>query len=177
MFWFIYGGDLQGNLYNTISLVLPGWLFIALIISASFIDFEHQIIPDKINLVGVLFGLILSFIFPIFPTSFMGFDSNQLFGLSGDSHLVASLHSIIGGIAGFLLIYFVVILGRIAFGSKVLSKNISGKWFIKAGVDNPLLNYDNTDMGFEDIYFVGTEKLIFDTQEVVINCRKIKTRG
>ena len=44
IFWFIYGGDLQGNLYNTISLVLPGWLFIALIISASFIDFEHQII-------------------------------------------------------------------------------------------------------------------------------------
>ena len=30
-------------------------------------------------------------------------------------------------------------------------------------------------MGFEDIYFVGTEKLIFDTQEVVINGRKIKT--
>ena len=174
-FWFIYGGDLQGNLYNTISLVLPGWLFIALIISASFIDFEHQIIPDKINLVGVLFGLIFSFIFPIFPTSFMGFDSNQLFGLSGDSHLVASLHSIIGGITGFLLIYFVVILGRIAFGSKVLSKNISGKWFIKEGVDNPILNYDNKDMGFEEIYFVGTEKLIFDTQEVVINGRKIKT--
>ena len=173
--WLIYGADFQGNIYYTISLVLPGWIFIALIISASFIDFEHQIIPDKINLIGVLFGLTCAFFIPIIPSAFMGLESNKFFGLSCDMQLCSLLHSLFGGVTGFLLIYLVVILGRIVFGSKVLSKNSSGKWIIKEGAENPILIYDNKDIGFEDIYFVGTEKLIIDTKEVVINGELVKT--
>ena len=46
---------------------------------------------------------------------------------------------------------------------------------IKEGAENPILIYDNKDIGFEDIYFVGTEKLIIDTKEVVINGELVKT--
>lgn len=39
-------------------------IFIAALICISFIDLEHQIIPDVISLPGILIGFILSFFFP-----------------------------------------------------------------------------------------------------------------
>ncbi|XHR26996.1 MAG: prepilin peptidase [Chthoniobacteraceae bacterium] len=46
------------------TLALPLWIFLALLISATFIDFDHFIIPDEITLGGTAAGLLLSAIFP-----------------------------------------------------------------------------------------------------------------
>jgi leader peptidase (prepilin peptidase)/N-methyltransferase len=55
--WLKYGD------YNPyIAIVIS--LFIALLIVASFIDFEHFIIPDEITIGGIAFGLIVSVVLP-----------------------------------------------------------------------------------------------------------------
>ena len=63
--WLIYALPLSGQFQVTYYLVLPGWLLISLLVSASLIDYEHQIIPDALNIVGLIAGLIFAIIFPI----------------------------------------------------------------------------------------------------------------
>lgn len=43
------------------------WVFVALLVCVSFIDFDHQIIPNKISLPGIVVGFVLSFLLPGMP--------------------------------------------------------------------------------------------------------------
>src|SRR2546423_472461 len=45
-------------------LALAYWVFVALLIVATFVDFEHFIIPDEITLGGIAAGLVASAIVP-----------------------------------------------------------------------------------------------------------------
>ena len=81
-------------------------LFLSGLIAATFIDFEHFIIPDEITMGGVVVGFLCSFLVP------------QLHGVSAST---ASLVRSLGGIAvGGGLIYFVLRLGKLLFGREKL---------------------------------------------------------
>ena len=45
-------------------LVLPYWIFTGLVIVATFIDFDHFIIPDEITIGGTVAGVLLSVVVP-----------------------------------------------------------------------------------------------------------------
>lgn len=45
---------------GNVAFVLPLWVFVALLIVATFIDFEHLIIPDEITLGGAIAGVMLN---------------------------------------------------------------------------------------------------------------------
>ncbi len=45
-------------------LALPYWIMVALFVVATFIDFEHFIIPDEITIGGTVAGVLLSFAIP-----------------------------------------------------------------------------------------------------------------
>jgi len=80
------------------------WIYSLLafsLIVVTFIDLEFQIIPDRISLVGIFIGIILSVVFP----SLM----NAL------TWKKALLNSIIGALAGGGLIYLTGVLGQLAF--------------------------------------------------------------
>src|SRR5215217_2702001 len=58
------------------NVAIAYWVLISLLIAATFIDFEHFIIPDEITLGGVVVGILCSFFVPAMhattsPTSSM----------------------------------------------------------------------------------------------------------
>jgi leader peptidase (prepilin peptidase)/N-methyltransferase len=85
-------------------IAIAYWVFISLLIVATFVDFEHFIIPDEITLGGVAAGIIASFILP----SLMSTDRRLLaVGISAGS---AAL--------GYAILWLVLEGGKIAFGKK-----------------------------------------------------------
>jgi leader peptidase (prepilin peptidase)/N-methyltransferase len=80
------------------------WLFLSLLIAASFIDFDHLIIPDEITLGGTAAGLVCSACIP------------PLVGAS--VWWQGFLLSLFGAAAGFFLLWGVVELGKVTFGRK-----------------------------------------------------------
>ena len=88
-------------------LALPYWIMAALFIVATFIDFEHFIIPDEITIGGTVAGVLLSFAIP----TLQGQESN----------VAGGLWSLVGAGAGFGALWLVVQLGKMAFGKKRLT--------------------------------------------------------
>ena len=85
-------------------LALPLWILLGLMIAATFIDFEHFIIPNEITWGGVGAGLLLSLAFPAM--------------MDTDSHLMGLLWSAAAAAAGYATLWLVVELGKKAFGKK-----------------------------------------------------------
>jgi leader peptidase (prepilin peptidase)/N-methyltransferase len=85
-------------------LALPYWVLLSLFIVATFIDFEHFIIPDEITIGGAVAGVGLSFALPLM--------------MGANSHLAALLWSVVGAAAGYGLLWGVVEAGKLAFGKK-----------------------------------------------------------
>ena len=89
------------QVYGT-PLALAYWSFVALIVAATFIDFEHFIIPDEITWGGTILGCLLSFAIP------------QMMHVSRG--WISGLLSMVGAVFGFLLLLAVVEGGKLAFG-------------------------------------------------------------
>ncbi|MBI3009121.1 MAG: prepilin peptidase [Candidatus Omnitrophica bacterium] len=77
------------------------------LIAATFIDFEHQIIPDEITLGGLVVGLILSIIYPALHS----ISSSTVWHNLG----LSLLQSVIGMIAGGGSIYLIGVIGTWLF--------------------------------------------------------------
>jgi len=80
------------------------WIFISLLIAATFIDFEHFIIPDEITLGGTAAGVVACFIVP------------QL--MMTDERWVALVTSVASAALGYALLWLVLEGGKLAFGKK-----------------------------------------------------------
>ena len=85
-------------------LAIPYWILVSLLVVATFIDFEHFIIPDEITWGGVAAGVVLSFAIP------------TLHG--ADSNLMGGVWALVGAVAGYFTLWAVVELGKKAFGKK-----------------------------------------------------------
>ena len=80
------------------------WVYSLLVFSlivVTFIDLEFQIIPDRVSIVGIFLGIILSIIFPGLQSAF--------------TWQRAFLNSILGALAGGGIIYLTGVLGQLAF--------------------------------------------------------------
>lgn len=95
------------NSIDTVGLggVVALWVLVALLISATFIDIDHFIIPDSITIGGLVVGLIASFCFPKLHYPFH--EEVMWRGL---------VQGCIGAAIGFAMLYLVVLLGKFAFG-------------------------------------------------------------
>ncbi len=80
------------------------WLFLSLLIVATFIDIEHFIIPDQITIGGAVCGLAASAVFP------------QM--MDAETPWWSLAWSLIGASIGFGILFAVVELGKLAFGRK-----------------------------------------------------------
>jgi leader peptidase (prepilin peptidase)/N-methyltransferase len=85
-------------------LAFPYWILVSLFVVATFIDFEHFIIPDEITWGGVAAGVVLSLAMP----ALQGVDSN----------LMGGVWAVIGAASGYFTLWGVVELGKKAFGKK-----------------------------------------------------------
>jgi leader peptidase (prepilin peptidase)/N-methyltransferase len=87
---------------SSAALALVYCVFLAGLIAATFIDFEHFIIPDEITLGGVMAGVVFSFVLP---------------RLQGRATMVESvLQSLLGAGVGAGVVYAVLRLGKWLFG-------------------------------------------------------------
>jgi leader peptidase (prepilin peptidase)/N-methyltransferase len=80
------------------------WIFIALIIAGTFIDFEHFIIPDEITIGGTIAGFVAAIAVP------------QL--MNTDHRLNAFFTSAASASLGYLLLWLVLEGGKLVFGRK-----------------------------------------------------------
>lgn len=80
------------------------WVFISLVIAATFIDFEHFIIPDQITIGGAITGIMASVLVP------------QLMGT--DSRVGALVRSVLAAALGYIILWIILEAGKIAFGKK-----------------------------------------------------------
>src|SRR5471030_1656743 len=85
-------------------IALAYWVFVSLLVAATFIDFEHYIIPDEITIGGTVAGVLASLALP----ALMG----------EDSRLRAVAYSLGAAVLGYALLWFVLEAGKRAFGKK-----------------------------------------------------------
>ena len=85
-------------------VALAYWVFVALLIAATFIDFEHFIIPDEITLGGVAAGVVASLLVPAL--------------MMPDTRWLALLTSLGSAALGYAALWLVLQGGKLAFGKK-----------------------------------------------------------
>ena len=90
-------------------IAIAYWVFVSLLIIATFVDFEHFIIPDEITLGGTAAGIVASFILPAL--------------MSASSRWGAALMSILSALLGYGLLWIVLEAGKLAFGKKNIQLN------------------------------------------------------
>jgi leader peptidase (prepilin peptidase) / N-methyltransferase len=129
-------------------------IFLAGLIAATFIDFEHFIIPDEITIGGMAVGFVLSFLCP---------------KLHDQVTVQASMkESFLGIVAGAGLIYFILRVGKLLFGRQKLTLPSEGKIiFTETSVLLP-----DKEIPFEEIFYrkSDTIKLRARTVELVDRC-------
>ena len=127
-------------------LALPYWIMAALFVVATFIDFEHFIIPDEITLGGTAAGVLLSFAIPT---------------LHGEtSNLAGGLWSLAGAGAGFGALWLVTRLGKLAFGRKrvVFAAPAALSW-VRRDEEADFVVGDEK-MLWSDFFYRGTEQVL-----------------
>jgi leader peptidase (prepilin peptidase)/N-methyltransferase len=80
------------------------WVFVSILVVATFVDLEHFIIPDQITIGGTIAGIIGSFFVP------------EL--MNADTRLAAVIRSALAAALGYVILWIVLEGGKIAFGKK-----------------------------------------------------------
>jgi len=80
------------------------WVFVSILVVATFVDLEHFIIPDQVTIGGTVAGIVASFLVP------------QL--MSADTRLAAIIRSALAAALGYVVLWIVLEGGKVAFGKK-----------------------------------------------------------
>jgi leader peptidase (prepilin peptidase) / N-methyltransferase len=146
--WLTYGPDLARTLVYS--------LFLAGLIVATFIDYEHLIIPDEITIGGMVAGFVCSFLMPSLQgqTSFTG----------------AMKFSLLGMGLGAGLIYGIVRAGKLVFGRQKVALPGDGRIiFSETAVHLP-----NETIPYEEVFYRKSDviSLRARTVELADRCYK-----
>jgi leader peptidase (prepilin peptidase)/N-methyltransferase len=117
----------------------------SLLMVATFVDLEHFIIPDEVSLGGVVLGLVWSTVVPV-----MHAEAGALGG---------AIAGLVGGVAGYGILWMVVEGGRMAFGRRRLRfvKPAQVEW-VRNG-EEACLKVDGESMDWGEFFFRETEVL------------------
>ncbi|MDD5198599.1 MAG: prepilin peptidase [Terrimicrobiaceae bacterium] len=130
-------------------------LFAALLITATFIDFEHYIIPDRITLGGTAAGIALSAALP------------ALMGVA--SHWQAALLSVAGAVLGAGLLWLVVEAGKLAFGRKRIAPPEPQPFRFEPDPENPRLVIGEESWPWQEIFSRESDALLIECEHAVLN--------
>jgi leader peptidase (prepilin peptidase)/N-methyltransferase len=141
-------------------IVLMYATLLAGMIAATFIDFEHYIIPDEITIGGVVVGLLCS----LYPA------------LHGQSSVWASFwQGLLGAGVGWGIVYAIVRLGKLMFGRQRVELPLDAKIvFSESAVHLP-----DQDIPFEELFYRQSDEIIMQarTLELIDRCyRDVKVR-
>lgn len=141
-------------------LALPLWTLVGLLVVATFIDFEHFIIPDEITWGGAVAGVLLSLAIP------------TLHG--ADSAVTGGLYALLGAAAGYFALWGVVEAGKLAFGKKrvAFEKPQPFTWTRRDQEADFVVGEDK--MLWSDFFVRGSERLAMHCSEVEIDGQRFK---
>jgi leader peptidase (prepilin peptidase)/N-methyltransferase len=132
-------------------LAFPLWVLLGLLVVATFIDFEHFIIPDEITWGGVGAGVALSILFP---------------GLMGtESRLMGGGWSLAAAAAGYCTLWAVVEAGKLAFGKKRIALEAEEEFVWKRDGDDAELRTGEERMRWSEIFSRETDALLMEVTE------------
>ena len=138
------------------ALALVVCLVMAGLIAATFIDFEHLIIPDEITIGGLVAGFVFSFFIP---------------ALHDDASVAASLkQSLLGMAVGAGIVYLIVRLGKLAFGRQKLALPAETRIvFTETAVQLP-----DRAIPYEELFYRPSDTIVLQarTVELVDRCYK-----
>ncbi len=129
-------------------------LLASLLIVATFIDFEHFIIPDEITWGGVLAGLGCCALFP----TLMG----------TDNHLVAILLSLAGAAVGYFTLWGVVEGGKMLFGKKRIGFDKAEKFNWRRKDDDATLMLGDETITWSELFARPNDKLTIEVSSPAI---------
>jgi leader peptidase (prepilin peptidase) / N-methyltransferase len=135
----------------TLALALVYAVFLAGLICATFIDFEHFIIPDEITLGGIVVGFAASFLLP------------ALHGVRTPAQ--GMVQSLLGTVIGAVVIYTILRLGKLLFGRQKVKLPPDTKIvFTETSVCLP-----DREIFYEDIFYRKSDaiRLHAQTMELV----------
>lgn len=128
------------------------WIFLSLLIVATFIDLEHLIIPDEITLGGIGIGLILSALAPSLHQEAIWW-RGLLDGLAAAAF-------------GYFLVWGIVEAGKLAFGKKRLKLDPAEAFVLKVEEDNAWLQLGEDSLPWEDIFSRPSDELILECTDL-----------
>jgi leader peptidase (prepilin peptidase)/N-methyltransferase len=147
--WLSFGGQ-------SVPLALIYCFFLAGLIAATFIDFQHFIIPDEITIGGMVVGFICSFFFPL---------------LHEVTSVQASLkQSLLGLGVGAGIIYLILRIGKLVFGRHKLALPAETRIvFTETGVQLP-----DRAIPYEEVFYRQSDTIMLRarTVELVDRCYK-----
>jgi len=136
------------------------WLFVSLLIAATFIDIEHFIIPDEITWGGTAAGILLSAALPAL--------------MQTSSRLEALGLSVAGAALGYGLLWLIVELGKLAFGKKRHAFPEPEPFSIKQDGEQIFLTVGGEKLPWEEIFYrLDKDVLVVDCAKAVVGQREV----
>lgn len=146
---------------------LPLAVFVSLLVVATFIDFEHYIIPDEITKGGTVAGIVFSLLVPQLH--------RQVFG-SLNGHLMAGAWSAAGAGLGFGLLWLISVLGKAAFGKKTLKYEPAAtlEWHHDQEKESAKLKVGDEEMPWDDLFTNDRDMLELDCERFVFEGKTVE---
>ena len=157
--WFAFGRQ-------SVALVLVYALFISGLIAATFIDFEHLIIPDEITLGGIVVGVVCSLLVPsLHPSDAFSADHRLRSAL-----LNSFCNSILGLALGGGVIYAIVRIGKLFLGKQKFALPAETKIIFS----ETALFFEDKELAYEDVFYRQSDVITLQarTLELVDRCYK-----
>ena len=145
--WLVFGRQSAG-------LALVYAVFLSGLITATFIDFEHFIIPDEITIGGTVLGFVVSFFLP---------------RLHGQDSLTGGMKaSVLGLLVGAGIVYAIVRLGKLMFGRQKLALPANTKIIFS----ETALHLPDQDIPYEELFYRQSDVIAMQarTVELIDRC-------
>jgi leader peptidase (prepilin peptidase) / N-methyltransferase len=144
--WLEFGDRSQP--YGSMPLALAYCVLISGLIVATFIDFEHFIIPDEITLGGCAVGFLCSLALP---------------GLHGASSVTGSmLQSLLGMGVGAAVVYGILRLGKILFGRE----HIELEGGTRVLFSESALHLPDREIPYGDLFYRKSDAIVVQAREL-----------
>ncbi len=152
--WLKFGNHLHP--LSSIPVALAFAVLLAGLIAATFIDFEHFIIPDEITFGGIGVGLLASVLLPRLHDA--------------PSHLSSLLQGLIGALAGAVVVYAILRLGKLLFGRHRL-KLVPGT---KIVFGEASLHLPGREIFYDDLFYRKSDAVVLRAQTLELIDRGYK---
>jgi len=152
--WLEFGDPAHSIQSMPVALVFS--LFLAGLIVATFIDFDHFIIPDEITYGGIVAGLLVSFLLPAMHDA--------------PSHVSSLLRSLWGAAFGAGIVYAILRLGKLLFGRHRLK--LDGQ--TKILFSETSLRLPNKEISYDELFYRKSDAIVLRAQTVELVDRGYK---